>query len=213
METMTQVQAKERPILFSAPMVRATLEGRKTRTRRVVKPQHGFIRWNQVILDGYGGYTDEHGSPVICPYGRPGDRLWVRETHAWLDNGDDSGWIYRATDPDWETTQNWKWRPSIFMPRAASRILLEIADVRVERLQDITEEDATTEGIKYQSTDGFGYKWFGWEDKVQVTEKGEMISQNNHYDAFRSLWTSINGPESWEQNPWVWVIQFRKLEP
>lgn len=148
---------KERPILFSGPMVRAILEGRKTMTRRVVKGCPGSVVWNQIVLSRYGGWCDEHGRRVTCPYGKPGDRLWVRET--WMpDAPQDGTWadvefygcgmrplshiprkyrkaehcLYRAT---YQKSLN-GWKPSIHMPRWASRITLEVVSVRVERLQE-----------------------------------------------------------------------------
>jgi hypothetical protein len=157
--------SKERGILFSAPMVRAILEGRKTQTRRVVK--------NQVRRDGY-----------TCPYGKPGDVLWVRET--WC--GDRfNGVGYRATD-----AQSGPWKPSIFMPRWASRITLEITDVQVERVHDINECDIVAEGIPFPTDRYVSYE--------------ELLA------AFRDLWDSINGKTyPWASNPWVWALTFKVM--
>ena len=176
---------KERPILFSGPMVRAILDGRKTMTRRVVKPQ-------SLIISGHPPRSIRQ-----CPYGAPGDRLWVRETFAHLthnDTGEGEGYIYRADGWDDDV----KWKPSIFMPRWASRITLEITDVRVERLQDITNGDAITEGV-----------WTISPNKGRdYMDGGSTICPCG---LFRSLWEKINGRESWDNNPWVWVIEFRKI--
>ena len=193
---------KERPILFSAPMVRAILDGRKTQTRRVVKPQP-----SQELLDDYAQIRRERGVQkddaemlsecLPCPYGFPGDRLWVRET--WARDDEDGALMYRADvgcDDDanaWERgriegVSRYRWRPSIHMPRWASRITLEITDVRVERLQDIGEEDAEAEGIP--------------RSDVSPPDMGRF--------AYQQLWESINGPDSWAANPWVWVIGFKR---
>lgn len=186
---------KERPILFSAPMVRSLLNCTKSQTRRVVKPQP-VIHW---VVPG----------EVSCPYGQPGDRLWVRES--WRVCGgceyeyqqDHSQVMYRATHQEdgfplgWES---YKWRPSIHMPRWASRINLEITAVRVERLADISKDDAMAEGIVIQPDGGFG------------------LADSTHYnfsdptDSYASLWESINGAGSWFANPWVWVVEFKRVK-
>lgn len=205
---------KERPILFSAPMVRAILDGRKTQTRRVVKPQppSGFpfpqdattggvtaCWWTDRNIDAddlswWPGY--DHQEAMKCPFGSPGDLLWVRET--WALNPDenplDAGAIYRATDPGWDDSESGlRWKPSIHMPRWASRITLEITSVRVERLNEITEEDAKAEGIPHD-------KW-SFPQSTTPMRTG-----------FQVLWESINGPGSWDANPWVWVVEFKRLE-
>ena len=216
---------KERPILFSAPMVLAILGGRKTQTRRKIKDTGLYA-----IDDRY------HGSDVAqrereclatrCPYGQPGDRLWVRETFADLlgtgierITGDHGRYAYAADTPpgsygdECRKDYGIKWRPSIHMPRLASRITLEITGVRVERLQEISEADALAEGIKaitkdggqtikygipdadgFPGTDDHGWAWKDW--------------QYCRRTAYRDLWQRINGPGSWDKNPWVWVIQF-----
>lgn len=196
---------KERPILFSAPMVRAILEGRKTQTRRVVK--HAPAPWNA-----------EHTAwdMTCCPYGQPGDRLWVRETwgaHFMWDDVPPSGipndgkacLFYMAdgfSTGGCSQTRRDKWRPSIHMPRWASRITLEIAGVRVERLQDISEKDAQAEGAMYHDGRGIGHS--GWRHDYKDV----------HVDArssFYRLWQEINGPGSWDANPWVWVVEFKRI--
>lgn len=195
---------KERPILFSAPMVRAILDGRKTQTRRIVKPQPDFL-----------GSMDDPTTPwktlapglhefIVCPYGKPGDRLWVRETHApqpdcmmaW-----DNWMLLHRTGPKpiihyaADGGDPWvdRWRPSIHMPRWASRITLEVIGVRVERLKTIRTKDAQAEGVFVPS--------------MQYAALGE----HSHRFAFGSFWEQINGSGSWDANPWVWVIEFRTV--
>lgn len=195
---------KERPILFSAPMVRALLAGTKTQTRRVIKPRH-LAFFNQ---DAAAMLSDWNERPL--PYGKTGDRLWVRESHWWFKDEHDheTGYFpptltiddvaYRADGEDPRKV----WRPSIHMPRWASRITLEITSVRVERLQEISIEDAKAEGA--------------WGPDDSIVQKvadyfGTDIFSANPRKAFQMLWESINGPDSWAANPWVWVIEFRRL--
>jgi len=206
---------KERPILFSGPMVRAILEGRKTQTRRVAKTDGldlvgpcGNSATGDVFLVG----RDWVGNTVTvkCPYGLVGDRLWVRETWG-------NGWTSKPVETDalcYKATplkeQGFKichrWRPSIHMPRWASRITLEITAVRVERLQDITEEDAKAEGAdRGLWMPGLGI-FMGPTDE-------ENDKRCSYKQGFEFLWSSINGPESWASKPWVWVIEFRRVQP
>lgn len=208
---------KERPILMNAPMVRATLDGSKTQTRRIVKPG----KWEHENAE----YGVSFGN---CPYGQPGDRLWVRETwgvvsHSWDADGNMIDWtpdrpatqiqemrfgqgyysghvIYAADgahewagDDDGGGEPRSAWHPSIHMPRAASRINLEITGVRVERLQDISEADAKAEG-------------------ATPSIIGAHLDHLKYRAGFQSLWESINGPGSWEANPWVWVVEFKRVE-
>ena len=206
---------KERPILFSAPMVRALLAGTKTQTRRAVKHQPGpsclieegfegespFV-YSALYGDGPGHEVHEARTPCVCPYGRPGDRLWVRET--WCRKWDDErGFLdecwYRASNPDVvsvDAMEKSPWKPSIHMPRWASRILLEITGVRVERLQDINEMDAAAEGVATWAPGALS------PDSLNADPS----------DQFRWLWTSINGPDSWGANPWVWVVDFKLVQ-
>jgi len=197
---------KERPILFSTPMVQAILKGDKTQTRRKIKHvgPHDKMQW--LIWDaatGAGGWGmqsgDEEWYKVPCPYGVPGDRLWVRETWAALHPGTDDvmrevdpqppicSLAYRATD---ERSINGNWRPSIFMPRWASRITLEVVGVRVQRLQEISEDDAKAEGC----TGG---------------------AFNAAFGEYMELWDHINGKRegcAWKNNPWVWAVTFRAVK-
>jgi len=207
---------KERPILFSAPMVRAILEGRKTMTRRVVKPVPSDVWGHGVITDTrstkFGKFCvhmrgefcgDVH---VECPYGTPGDRLWVRETFGYPEQNHENGIVYRATDSSWDdaSTKNTKtiiWKPSIFMPRRESRITLDVTAVRVERLQEITEEDAIAEGVEIIPDAGVCYKDY----------TGRCVCKECAVYSFWSLWEKINGRESLDANPWVWVVGFKRV--
>ncbi|MBJ2303897.1 MULTISPECIES: hypothetical protein [unclassified Pseudomonas] len=218
----TSPQSKERPILFSAPMVRAILEGRKTVTRRAIKVQPridasgnfcvGSSNYGQ---DGYGKPVTKHFINGCCPYGKPGDRLWVRETWARVGNSDPGYLTFGATYPDClppdleniPAASEIRWKPSIHMFRRDSRILLEITDVRVERLQDISEAQAIAEGVEpftdFQPT---GH-WRRYRD-------GGMNSYvANAVASYASLWTEINGAGAWEANPWVWVVEFKQVTP
>lgn len=217
-------QIKERPILFAAPMVRAILEGRKTVTRRALNAQslknigygvqlgecHELPSEGPLHPNSIGYYTD------FCPFGQPGDRLWVRETteadHA---NGavlsryaaDRVPVLYAGCgDPEYNgSVAHWNYprrsRPSIHMQRWACRILLEITDVRVERLQDISTDQALAEGIQ-PFGDGNGYH----------VEQGQFYT-DHPYESFAGLWQSINGEDSWSTNPWVWVVEFKRVTP
>ena len=179
----------EKPILFSAPMVRAILEGRKTQTRRVIKPQpEKDLDPMTVIAAWDAGFID-----VKCPYGRIGDRLWVRENF-WKDRDTGSLIGYVADDErKYSHNKTVKKIPSIHMLRICSRITLEITDIRVERLQDITQADACAEGVLLQSLEDC--------DSFNTTPERQ----------FCKLWKDINGPESWDKNPFVWVIEFKKI--
>lgn len=196
---------KERPILFSAPMVLAILEGRKTVTRRIAKP-----RKQPSLLDGQwsDSYVLDEGNREWLmrdnPYGQPGDRLWVRETCFINGDGEGSQVIYRADPlPCWEGEESEiRWRPSIHMPRWASRILLEITDVRVERLQDISEVQAMAEGAKCAD------RATGRE--VLFPDQSQHIGSWKLH--FQDIWESINGPGSWDTDPWVWVVEFKRIE-
>lgn len=200
---------KERPILFSGPMVQAILKGRKTQTRRVVKDKHGLLdRYTPTgeMLDYYGnGQTwgarlADTTCVIPCPHGRPHDRLWVRETFY----SDEHGVRYRAD----HHVSPMGWKPSIHMPRSVSRIDLEISAIRVERLQNISEADAAAEGVRFdQGWDeepGYGFLDYSKTDD-------ENYSFTDPRDSFRTLWQSINGKDSWNENPWVWVVEFKKV--
>jgi hypothetical protein len=206
----------ERGILFSSPMVRGVLDGSKTQTRRVVKPQpfdRSYSKHDHRMayasgratdgdeIDGFYAYSTSSGGEwrARSPYGQPGDRLWVRETFSHL--GEGSFGIqeieYRA-DGECDPNVVPRWTPSIHMPRWASRILLEITSVRVERLQAIGEADARAEGVTIKDRHTVGYC------------AGEFLPPSIR--AYRDLWDSINGAGSWDTNPWVWVVEFKRID-
>ncbi|CAM8502773.1 hypothetical protein KVG90_21635 [Klebsiella pneumoniae] len=225
---------RERPIIFNADMVRAVLDGRKTQTRRMLTPHH--LKMIDAAASSGECHPLESGRQHAnsqsyyrewCPFGAVDDRLWVRETFCPV-NDDGEKWIdYRAT-PRFEQSHpaGWdcepkdpealKWRPSIHMPCWASRITLEITGVRVERLQDISEVDAKAEGLAeitkdgslfkfgipdrdgYPGTDDRGWPWHEWE--------------RSPIGAYSKLWQSIYSADSWQANPWVWVIEFKRVE-
>lgn len=186
----------EKPILFNAEMVRAILDGRKTQTRRIVNTNK-----NKETVLGVAGY---------CPYGERGDYLWVRETFGFqvrsYGGGTGEYIVYKADNPNaikYATACGKKvpvaWKPSIHMPRSFSRINLEIISIRVDRLQDITEEDAVSEGIERDSD--------GWIDYQMPSTQCCQSAK----ESYCSLWESINGLGSWGINPLVWVIDFNPL--
>ncbi|WP_421439999.1 hypothetical protein [Agrobacterium tumefaciens] len=222
----------DRPILFSAPMIRALLAGSKTQTRRVMKPQPRGTPWfwdgDEVDpvpgwFDGYetgrepcGAATREVNDPIKLRIG-VGDRLWVKETHAIVprtayrisegvqqtlrteDNHDAA--VYAA---EWDRSKPGRWRPSIHMPRWASRITLIVTDVRVERLQDISEADAIAEGIERHKS--------GWMPYSTAFFDGDGVTPANYHldprESYRQLWNLINGAGAWESNPWVVAYTF-----
>lgn len=228
---------KERPILFNAPMVRAILEGRKTQARRVCK-QAEAADLSHVVgpFDcpefGPGHFGDEEGNLQFrCPYGQPGDRLWVRETWQgplveqerfdafkrdrrqfetpeFCQYAADGG--PRPEFVDMDDNMRYCWRPSIHMPRWASRILLEIVSVRVERLNDISEADAVAEGVERWKV-GPDNWWVDYSFTEEEAEAG-VPPALSATESYRTLWESINGPGSWDDNPYVWAIEFRRIE-
>lgn len=218
---------KERPILFKDAMVRAILSGAKTQTRRIVAfprkrdcficVDHGLGWWPYQSDDGESELCDdgmEH--PYKCPFGEVGDRLYVREAFAVVPrtayarsedvqqtlrpDDDHDAAIYRS---GWTRSKSgFRWKPSIHMPRWASRITLEITGVRVQRLNDISEADAIAEGVLCNST----------IDYRKTSIEGGAVLHSHFVDGYKELWGSINGPGSWEANPWVWAIEFKRIE-
>lgn len=225
----TAATVRERPILFSGPMVRAILDGSKTQTRRVMTPQMEHREIAGMFGGRMLGWPRRDGGAWLwpnardeilsrCPYGRPGDRLWVRETwqyYDWTEQGEPqiryaadetTRWCETAEEDEvidvWEelsrqenyrianAARDHRWRPSIFMKRWASRLTLELTEVRVERVQETSDVDSLEEGISYQN--------------VITGARGR----------FRRLWDSINAKRGygWDANPWVWVLTFRRLE-
>ena len=220
---------KERPILFSTPMIRALLAGTKTQTRRIVKwrgLQSGLnLGFSGLQIERIGSKwalssptrtSHEYRSdPMPCPYGLPGDRLWVREAFRLCAEADAT--LPRDTD---EAYRIWyeadaphqpgfgKLRPGMFMPRWASRLTLEITGVRVERLNDISESDAQAEGIERV---GGEFSCSPWRN-YRIGKPGEMSCHcSAKARSYMTLWESISGPGSWTANPWVWVVEFRRV--
>lgn len=197
------------PIIFSAPMVRAILDCRKSQTRRVVasdkcdlskfskavcEPRR--IRPNKTCSNLWRFYNREECFYRSCPYGAADDHLWVRETWAPMSSFDPSpetGAVYKADDHPSQKAISAKWKPSIHMPRWASRITLEITGVRVERLNEITTFDAEAEGV------------------TLFKEDSRIGNETLYQSEYRRLWESINGQGSWSLNPWVWVIEFKRI--
>jgi len=227
---------KERPILFNDEMVRAIQEGRKTQTRRIAKniERAPNFRAGWKAFRKYSAVSIDTPAPMLgryCPVGVPGERLWVRETWSDVNLQGAPGIAYRADDDirdlmeepsfhdedgafnyddervkpyhfavwseDLLSGSEGRWRPSIHMPRWASRITLEITDIRVERLQAISDKDARAEGV----------------DCVHEAESaGVPVEEVRPRSAFRALWDRINGEDAWDANPWVWVIEFKRID-
>ena len=211
---------KERGILFKAEMVRATIEHRKKQTRRLqgldeinLCPLDWKFEWadcikniwtfNQISTISEQSLKDRDFNQVQlkCPYGVVRDQLWVRETFNYYscdchEPCSHSGWVYRADEKHYNDD---KWKPSLFMPRAASRITLEITDIRVERLNEISEADAIAEGVE---------KWPDGNFKAYGKHAGKY---ERAVDSYASLWESINGDGSWSKNPYCWVVEFKMI--
>lgn len=230
----------ERGMTFNAEMVRAILDGRKTQTRRIVKPQPEVSHSGNLSGVWLGKPLNGLLLPKLediaehCPFGKPGDRIWVRETwgvvsheldedgciQQWtpdrpataihempFGNGYYSGHVIYSADGGftWGDDDGYEdgrscWKPSLHMPKAASRILLEITGVRVERLNSISQEDAQAEGMELT----------GWRPTYSDPDGGGDVW--TPYDNFAQLWESIYGEENWQANPWVWVIEFKRVE-
>lgn len=204
---------KERGMIFNGEMVRAILDGRKTQTRRPVKLPH-IDRDAMCELSGceLAGELSA-GNYRNSPHGKPGDRIWVRETWAEAGAGAPELKLYRANYPahvpshyeNVPSAEDIRWTPSIHMPRRASRILLEITDVRVERLNGISEAEAQAEGIDMEALADS-------QDCYDCIADHNMTGRPTAKGAFKYLWESIYGEENWQANPWVWVIEFKRIE-
>lgn len=218
---------KERPIIFNSEMVRAILDGRKTQTRRVIKPQppesheDPWLRKDGVWISTYN--EPPHilvDYEIKCPFGQPGDSLWVKEAFAFPSGRDNTK---PSQVPDWSLiwyksdgeirhkkrspeARHGRWRSSIFMPRWVSRITLKVTSIRVERVQDISEEDAQAEGVEATMVDEVPNGYL-----ISDLGKTVLISA---VEEFSFLWDSINAKRGhpWGSNPWVWVIEFERVD-
>lgn len=245
----TATAAKERPILFSAPMVRAILEGRKCQTRRVVKHDPSMPNYFPLAhVDGTVGAFFSSADSIVdgvtlqkmwCPYGKPGDLLWVRETWKPVVRSIGNSRVYYAADksyrederagPLWTFERGNRLRPSIHMPRWASRITLRVTNVRVERVRGISEVDAKAEGCEPVE---YLHGWQGYRETGGKLHHCQSLSERapewmveprpyhmddcnqTAIDSFATLWDTINGKtHPWESNPWVWVVEFERIEP
>ncbi len=227
----TAAPGKLRPIPFTSAMVLAILANRKSQTRRLMNPQpspewspevwteiHGYDRLGNLDPDRVlgNGYCDDDGvEGYASRYGSPGDLLWVKEP---LQPSSPSGLVaYQTTGLHPLPRRDgaavpWPWKPAklgaMYCPRWASRLVLEVTEIRVERLQDISEADAIAEGVH---SDGSWSPDDGWLDYVNLAKDGEGFPCETARDSFRTLWESINGPGSWDANPWVWVVGFKRV--
>jgi hypothetical protein len=230
------VEIKERPILFSTEMVRAILDGRKTMTRRIVSAKNSFFGGLYGLkfsdLDFNSAKVDHLFAPVYLKVDLPametrhrifpkydvGDILWVRESAYF--HKQEGRWYYKATDPLTDSIEyGYRWKPSIHVPKIASRIYLEITNIKAERVQDISPGDACDEGVNYWNVDADAFEAgelqadfqnYTWKDNRNYADY-HFPTFANCIDSFRTLWQSINGEESWNKNPWVWVIEFKIL--
>lgn len=195
------------PILFNDAGIRAILEGRKTRTARIIKPQptkeHGIV-FEGMALGGFGTQSD---TEISCPFGEPGDHLWVREAFLQWHNEDEG--CYRPTlrteyraDGSFNLSGGLKWHPGILMPRRLSRIELEITGIYAKQLQDISEADVLAEGMETSAIRG-AQKYFYPE------RNGKGRWESDAIYAYSGFWNYVHGQGAWEKNPWVWVINFK----
>ncbi len=223
------MKTKFHPILFSTPMVQALLDGSKTQTRRIVKQQpdssqkvgisNGDTIDGNTLLQLVYSNDDMSGIDFIFPKYKVGDVFWVRETFQITDflhpSDENYGYIYKASEngKDWQNNyENWKWKPSLFMPKTACRIFLKIKSIRVERLQEISEQDAISEGI-IEILPQMYSQYREWKNYINPDNPhGYKSDYNNPINSFKSLWQSINGKDSWNVNPFVWVYEFEQIE-
>jgi hypothetical protein len=205
---------KETPLMLKTPLVKATLEGRKTQTRRVMRDQPSenekFKYYCQLKNGDWGALFEWKTSEgeifhnhYKCPYGKPGDLLWVKETYT--DGGNLTsgvGYIYKANNYPDDFIKAIKWKPSLFMPKSACRLWLEIESITPERLCDISEEDAIAEGVSRDV----------WTENG-ISTNFEPDSELDYIKGFKILWDSINGKTlPWSKNPWLWAIKYKVVE-
>lgn len=208
---------KERPIIFSTPMVQALMNGTKTQTRRIIKKEIRITAGGGVLEIIRTPVHTEHTTttsvdekPLKCPYGEPGDLLYVREAFSNIEYGAHAAQSFRADDLG--SDDFLKWKPSIHMPKAIARIWLEVVSVRVERVNDITEDDAAAEGVEanwhVSMIHGVRTDVRAFVDYLSNTKYGFLMPKLS----FMSLWLKINGEQSWDENPWVWVVEFKVVD-
>ncbi len=221
-----------KPMIFTTENIRGIRDGRKTMTRRVIKPQpsEGGLEWCTAADGAFGAWQDplllldehsEDGGPCqrVCPYGVPGDLLWLREPHLVVGGPhcEDPRVVYRATNDGPDAWVSPRWTPSIFMPRRFSRLTLHVSTVRVERVQDISEENAKAEGVPQNwcgELSGWSAEKHGYLGTVDTGEdNGGEAYYRTAREAFAELWDSINAKRgySYESNPWVWVIEWDRV--
>lgn len=201
---------KEHPIIFSTVMIQAIMAGGKTMTRRIIKPQPHFDK------DSGYWYLDKKRESVMSnrppnewmgfnprKYGNPGDKIWVRENFYQCIDNNDRRYYAASEKPEDTENRHYKLCPSIYMPRIASRITLEITDIKVERVQDITQDDIEREGLWFYSKE--------YRDEICINRDSVYALQSTRIKYFRKLWETINGSDSWIENPWVWCISFKKI--
>jgi hypothetical protein len=214
---------KIRPIPFSTEIVQAILDGRKIMTRRIMK----LLPRVASTVDKCGELIKEYKFYDLCPYGNIGDVLWVKEN--FFKHEKNPGQFHYVADyenPEAFDATGWKKVPSRFMPKVAARIFLKITDLRVERLQDISEDDVKKEGVDWFNDNGVDhFLIYSPKDKRKgvyagpcridgtvVSKKSAFLNDKPAWYSFRSLWRQINGDDSWDANPWVWVISFERCE-
>lgn len=218
-----------KPILFSTEMVQAILRGEKTQTRRIINPQPTTELFSAII----GGYDNipkmarfwtkrEPNNPLIedikLKYS-VGDILWVRETwqHTKCLNinfeDENYGYVYKADGQPWEDYEGWTWKPSIFMPKEACRIFLKLTNIRIEKLNNISESDAIAEGIERWTEERMKSKPTHYKVYFQNCKPEDLMSYTScPIDSYETLWQKINGEKSWSENPFVWVYEFERCE-